>query len=120
MPQEKTNFVAQITLILESVMVLLMGLLMGVLLPNSVTVQIRSILSRSLIYMDAQQAFYAAWVLSVFLIIHQYLCWMWLVKESKKRFVDTNRWGNIIFVYGCTALILFSVGVICLQTLMPK
>jgi hypothetical protein len=119
MPRGKTNILAQITLILESVMVMLMGLLVGVLLPDSISMQIRLALSRSWIYIEPQNTVYTALALSGFLIIHQYLCWMWLIKASKKQFGETNRLGNIIFIYCCSALILFSVGIIYLHTLAP-
>lgn len=115
MPHDKTKYIAQAVLILEAVMILLMGFLAGVLVPDRISVQIRSALSRSLGYLETQQVMYAALVLAGFLIVHQYMCWMWKVKESRRRYVEINRWGNIIFLYGSTGLILFSVWILFWQ-----
>lgn len=111
MPHDKTKYIAHAVLILEAVMILLMGFLVGVLVPDSISVQIRLALSRSIVYLETQQVIYTALVLAGFLIVHQYMCWIWKVKESRRRYVEINRWGNIIFLYGCTGLILFSVWV---------
>lgn len=115
MPHDKTKYIAQAVLILEAVMILLMGFLVGVLVPDRISEQIRVALSRSLAYLETRQVMYTALVLAVFLIVHQYMCWMWKVKESRRRYVEVNRWGSIIFFYGCTGLILFSAWILFWQ-----
>ena len=115
MTRDDKNYIAQIALALETVAILLVGVFVGVLMPDGITEQIRSSLSRSVFSLSVHQMFNVALVLACFLIVHQFMCWMGQVKESKRRFAETNRWGNILFIYGCAGLILFSAGILCLQ-----
>ena len=115
MPNDKTSYVFQIALVLEALVILVMGVLVGVFMPNHVTVRIRSVLSRLFSFLDARQVIYAALAFAGFLIFHQYICWMWQVKESKRHFAKTNRWGIIVFIYGCAGLVLFLAGLLYWQ-----
>lgn len=115
MTRHDKSYVAQVALALETVAILLVGVFVGVLIPDGITERIRSFLSRSAVFLDAHQMLNIALALASFLVVHQFMCWMWQVKESKRRFAKNNRWGNIIFIYGCAGLILFSAGILCLQ-----
>jgi hypothetical protein len=116
----KTSYFAQATLIIEAIIIFLMGILIGVLMPDSISTQARLIISQSLIFVDAREVIYAVLALAVFLIVHQFMGWIWLVKESRQHFIETNRWGKIIYLYVCTCLILFSAGILCWQIMFQN
>jgi hypothetical protein len=116
----KSNYFAQATLILEAIIIFLLGILIGVLMPDSISTQARGIISQSLIFVDAREVIYAAIALAGFFIVHQFMGWVWLVKESRHHFIETNRWGKIIYLYVCTCLILFSAGILCWQIIFQS
>ena len=98
----------QVTLIFESVFILLLGVLAGVLMPDRLIFSIRRILVESLLYFQPGYLKYGLLLLAIFVIFHQHFCWMWLVRFSNKVFSRKN-WGEIYFIYTCTGLFLFSI-----------
>jgi hypothetical protein len=102
------GFFTQATLIFESVFVLLLGILAGVLMPESMIAGIRRVLAESPLSFQPGYLKYILLLLAVFVIFHQYFCWMWLVRFSNKVFSRKN-WGTIYFTYTCIGLFIFSI-----------
>lgn len=99
---------SQTVLILESVFILLLGVLTGVLLPDEIISKAQKLISDSLLNYQPGHFKYAVLLLAAFIIFHQHFCWMWLVRNSNRVFSKKN-WGEICFIYTCVGLFLFSV-----------
>ena len=99
-------------LISEVIFIFGMGMLVGVLLPERTILRIREAVSQSAFIQSTHSGFYLALATAVFLIVHQHICWVWLLKVSKQHFTTRN-WGRLIFYYGCTGLLVFSLGIVC-------
>jgi hypothetical protein len=112
--RKREKFLAQIFLILESGVILSLCIFAGIILPGDFSNRVRKIISQSILFDDIERLRYALIAAIIFLSVHQHLCWRWLVSTSKKYFADTNL-GKIIFLYGCSGLIFFSLGLILYQ-----
>jgi hypothetical protein len=102
------GFFTQAALLFESVFILMLGVLTGILMPDDVILNTRQMVSNSWLHPDLDYLKYTLFLLSVFVIFHQHFCWMWLVKISNRVFSKKD-WGEIYFIYTCVGLFLFSI-----------
>jgi hypothetical protein len=105
---QERGVLTQAALILESGFVLLLGVLAGVFMPDELIMKARQLASNSLLNFSPGHLKYVMVLLAVFVIFHQYFCWMWLIRISSQVFLKRN-WGEIYFVYTIICLFLFSV-----------
>jgi len=102
------GILTQVALISESIFILTLGVLIGILMPYDLISGTRQMLSVSVLHDHPGYLKYTLLLLAGFVVFHHHFCWMWLVRISNQVFSKKN-WGEIYFMYTCIGLLLFAL-----------
>jgi hypothetical protein len=80
-------------------------------MPESYILSVKKLAMHSFLFSKTNQLVIALFVFAAFLIIHQYLCWVWLVHISEEGAAE-NKAGKAAFLYSCAGLFVLTVGIV--------